>query len=208
MTELALSTTGLAVALGRRHLRFPDLALAAGSSMLVLGPSGSGKSTLIQALAGLLPIQQGDARVAGQSLGALSAPALDRFRARHLGLVFQTLNLLPYFSALDHLRLAREFAGLPARDDALALDGLGLAADLYRRPVRHLSVGQQQRVAVARALVTQPSLVLADEPTSALDESNRDLVVGALLSQAAESALLMVSHDRSLATHFDQVIEL
>lgn len=204
VTDTVLATQGLSVRQGRRHIAFPDLRLARGESVLVLGESGSGKSTLIHLLAGLLVPATGAVQINGQSIGTMSSSARDRFRARHLGLVYQTLNLLPYLSPIDHLRLAAQFAGRAPGDGADLWAALNLDASLLNTPVRRLSVGQQQRVAVARALICQPDLILADEPTSALDRANRDRVMACWGGQT----LLMVSHDPDLASRFDRVVAL
>ncbi|QGG79628.1 ATP-binding cassette domain-containing protein [Litorivicinus lipolyticus] len=204
VTDTVLAAQGLSVRLGSRHIAFPDLRLARGESVLVLGESGSGKSTLIHLLAGLLVPATGSVQIAGQSIGAMSSSERDRFRARHLGLVYQTLNLLPYLTPIDHLRLAAQFAGRAPSDGKDLWAALSLDASLLNTPVRRLSVGQQQRVAVARALICQPDLIFADEPTSALDRTNRDRVMNCWGGQT----LLMVSHDSDLASRFDRVVTL
>ncbi|WP_437341770.1 ATP-binding cassette domain-containing protein [Cupriavidus basilensis] len=160
-------------------LRLDRLRLGAGEQVFVCGPSGSGKSTLLSMLAGVLLPQQGTVRVLGTALGALSASRRDRFRADHVGLVFQQFNLLPYLSVVDNVLLPCRFS--PARRERTAAQGetpeaaarallrqLDLSPALWQRPVTQLSVGQQQRVAAARALIGCPQVVLADEPTSAL----------------------------------------
>jgi putative ABC transport system ATP-binding protein len=198
------------------------LEVARGETVLIRGPSGSGKSTLLGLIGGVLMPRSGQIRVLDHDLAALTSAARDRFRAEHLGFVFQQFNLLPYLSVLDNVVLPLNFAKA-RRQRALAAAGSEAAAaiallqaldlpdaDLHRRRVTELSVGQQQRVAVARALIGAPELLIADEPTSALDTDTRerflDLLFGAL--RVNGSTLLFVSHDRGLAPAFDRVIEL
>lgn len=193
------------------------LVIAAGERWLLEGPSGSGKSTLLQLLGGVVLPQAGEVRLLGQSWAAVSAAQRDMRRADHVGFVFQQFNLVPYLSALDNVLLPCRFsdrrrrqAGKSGRptDEALRLLGaLGLGAGEVRgKPAARLSVGQQQRVAAARALIGRPALVLADEPTSALDAVNRDAFLGLLFDEArsAGTAIVLVSHDASLRPHFDQ----
>ena len=197
-------------------LALPSLRLAAGERLFLHGPSGSGKSTLLNLIAGTLVPQAGLVRLAGQDLGSRSGPARDRLRADHLGIVFQQFNLLPFLSMVDNVTLPCRFSAL-RRGRALArfgsleaaarhyLTALGLAEALEgTRRVIELSVGQQQRVAAARALIGGPELVLCDEPTSALDTRNRDQFIDLLFAEceAAGTALLFVSHDLSLAERF------
>lgn len=196
-------------------LAIDTLDLAAGASLFVRGPSGSGKSTLLGLLAGVLVAGPGQVRLLGHDLARLSGPARDRLRADHLGIVFQQFNLLPYLSVLDNVRLPcrfsreRERRAAPGEAERL-LAALGLEPALAGRPAARLSVGQQQRVAAARALIGRPALVIADEPTSALDEDARDRFMALLREQcaAAGSALVFVSHDARLAAGFDRVLDL
>ncbi len=206
---------------GRPVLDIPSLELAGGETLFLHGGSGSGKSTLLAAIAGVVAIDPGSLRVAGTDLGTLHGAARDRFRADHLGIVFQLFNLVPYLSALDnvllpcrfsrarHERAAAEPGG--TRSAALRLLGhLGLGERaLYAARADELSVGQQQRVAAARALIGNPGLVLADEPTSALDADLKDDFIALLLAEcrAAGSTLLFVSHDRGLEPHFDRALD-
>ncbi|MCB1997944.1 MAG: ABC transporter ATP-binding protein [Rhodoferax sp.] len=193
----------------------PALRIAAGEQVFLRGASGSGKSTLLSLLAGVLPPQAGTLHVMGKDLATLSGPARDRLRADHLGVIFQQFNLLPWLSAHDNVTLALRFS---ARRRAQAAEGeagrllgaMGLADALWRRPAAQLSVGQQQRVAAARALIGRPALILADEPTSALDEDARDAFMALLLQCCAEagSALVFVSHDARLAERFARVERL
>ena len=191
-----------------------------GESVFLRGPSGSGKSTLLGLIGGVIVPQTGDILINDENLVTQSSARRDRIRADHLGIIFQQFNLLPYLSVVDNitlpcqfskLRLLRseEFHGSPQREAVELVKRLGLAAEFLDKPVMQLSVGQQQRAAVARALIGRPSLIIADEPTSALDSDNRDRFIELLNEQRQEfnTSLLFVSHDASLAGHFDRVEE-
>jgi putative ABC transport system ATP-binding protein len=198
------------------------LDVAAGEAVFVYGPSGCGKSTLLALLAGVLVPSGGSLQVLGREWQSLSGARRDRLRADHVGYIFQQFNLLPYLSVLDNVRLpCRLSAQRRRRAQAAAPDGglqaaqqllqrVGLGPPWWHRAAAELSVGQQQRVAAARALIGTPELVIADEPTSALDEPLRDAFM-ALLRQActeAGSTLLFVSHDARLAAHFGRQVDL
>jgi len=191
------------------------LDIDAGETVFVRGASGSGKSTLLSLLAGVLVAGPGHVRLLGHDLAALGTAARDRLRADHVGYIFQQFNLLPYLSVLDNVRLPCRFSARRAAQAAPGeaerlLAALGLDAALRTRPAAQLSVGQQQRVAAARALIGRPALVIADEPTSALDEDARAAFMALLLGCCAEagSALVFVSHDARLAASFARRIEL
>ncbi|HCO90443.1 MAG TPA: methionine ABC transporter ATP-binding protein [Alphaproteobacteria bacterium] len=202
---------------GEFALRIDEFALARGERQLLLGPSGAGKSTLLNLIGGFLRPQSGQITILGQELSNLGQTALDRFRADHFGVIFQMFNLLPYLSVLDNVliplrfsRHRRQQAGDAHACAERLLSRLGVAPDLHRRPAAQLSVGQQQRVAAARALIGAPQIILADEPTSALDHDNAGKFLDLLQTelQATGAALLMVSHDARIADHFDRVIDL
>ena len=186
---------------GGETLRFPDLDCPDGQTRLLLGQSGSGKTTLLQLLAGLRQPASGQVVVNGQDLSQLSGQARDRFRGRHIGLVFQTPHFLRALSVRENLRIAQQLAGEPADDRRIAdlLDRLDIGHKATSLPSR-LSVGQQQRAAIARAVINQPALILADEPTSALDDTNARAVADLLREQAAavNATLLIVTHDNRL----------
>lgn len=198
-----------------------SLTIETGESVFLRGPSGSGKSTLLGLIGGVLKPQSGQVIISGTDMASLSPTARDRLRAKHLGIIFQQLNLLPYLDVVGNVALACRFSK-SRRDKAVKTDGsiqnaalrllknLGLPNSHLVKPVRELSVGQQQRVAVARALIGSPDLVIADEPTSALDAANRDRFIELLNTQRSDTgcSLLFVSHDESLARHFDRKIDL
>lgn len=194
-----------------------SLRIDPGERVFLAGASGSGKSTLLALIGGLITPDRGRIRLAGVDLGTLGRSARDRLRADHLGVVFQQFNLLPWLSAVANVRLGCQFSAPRRRRagdlDAAArslLDGMALPQSAFERRAAELSVGQQQRVAVARALIGQPDLILADEPSSALDVDHRDRFIELLFEQAAVagSAVLFVSHDRSLAPRFDRALVL
>ena len=202
-------------------LAIDRLHIGAGRSVFLHGPSGSGKSTLLGLLAGVLLPREGRIGLLGRDWAALSGARRDAFRADHVGYIFQQFNLLPYLSVLDNVLLPCRFSALrrqraeaaagTARASAAALlKHVGLGAALWARPAAQLSVGQQQRVAAARALIGQPELVIADEPTSALDAALRDSFMALLLQQCrdAGSTLVFVSHDERLAARFDDTLAL
>lgn len=198
-------------------LRIDAFQLEAGAQVFVSGASGSGKSTLLSLVAGIVVPQQGEIAVDGTALHTLGGARRDRFRADHLGVIFQQLNLLPYLSVIDNVLLACRFSkarrqrtadqGASPEDAAMMLlSRLGLDRSLWTQAAARLSVGQQQRVAAARALLGRPKLVLADEPTSALDAGNQIAFMDLLQREcgAAGASLLFVSHDDRLAARFGQ----
>lgn len=193
-------------------LALPALSMAPAEAIFLRGASGSGKSTLLAMLAGVLVPTAGTLTLLGHETARLSGPARDRLRADHIGVIFQQFNLLPWLPVRENVRLPLRFS---ARRRAQAAPGeaerllaaMGLPEPLWSRPAAQLSVGQQQRVAAARALIGRPALILADEPTSALDEEARDAFMALLLRCCAEagSALVFVSHDVRLAARFQRV---
>lgn len=215
------------IALSRLRFRWPrqtspcldiaDFALAAGERVFLHGPSGSGKSTLLAILGGVAVPERGCVALLGQDIVALPSHRRDRFRADHIGFIFQQFNLLPWLSARDNVLLPCTFsarrrarAGNPVAEAARLLERLDLAVELWDKPAAELSVGQQQRVAAARALIGKPEILIADEPTSALDAERQQAFIDLLLTEAAAvgAALLFVSHDQRLAAHFDRVQSL
>jgi len=190
--------------------------------LFIEGPSGSGKSTLLSLLGGIVPPRTGRVEVLGTDLAAMRGGRRDRFRADHIGFVFQMFNLVPYLSVIDNVTLpcrfsarrrarARERAGTVEAAAVRLLEHLEIAhAELLSRRVTDLSIGQQQRVAVARALLGGPEIVIADEPTSALDEGTRARFLELLFAECeqAGATLLFVSHDARLGALFDRRVSL
>lgn len=198
---------------GGFRLTCPAFAMQPGESVLLLGESGSGKSTLLALICGITAADSGRVAVAGTDLAALRPGQRDRFRAERIGVIFQQFNLLPYASVADNIALPLRFApGRRAGADAAAAlcAALGLPDDVLTTPAGRLSVGQQQRVAAARALIGAPGLIVADEPTSALDAATQGSFLDLLFAQArdAGTALLMVSHDARLGDRFDRIVQL
>jgi ABC-type lipoprotein export system ATPase subunit len=192
-------------------VRVRELDLGAKSHVCLVGSSGSGKTTLLNILAGVLAPTSGTVELGETALFTLSEPARDRFRAEHIGCVFQTFNLLQGLSALENLTLAQHFAGISsarARTRGLELlDLLGLADRAHARPAQ-LSVGEQQRIAIARAVSKRPGLVLADEPTASLDDDNARTAIDLLLDTCRDSTLIVASHDARLIERFSDVRQL
>ena len=202
---------------GPNVLDIPELTVNRGERVFLHGPSGSGKTTLLGLIAGVLKPDPGSLEVLGQDVGALSSPARDRLRASHIGYVFQMFNLIPYLNVRDNIALPAKINAERRNrlggsiDDAVAdaASHLGIAELLDERVTR-LSVGQQQRVAAARAILGAPELIIADEPTSALDADRRHAFLELLFKnvQDAGSTLLFVSHDMGLADLFDRPLSL
>jgi len=217
-----LSNVGFAWPGQSELLDIDSFTLQHGESLFLKGPSGSGKTTLLGLLGGVQKPQRGRIELLGQELSQLSAGARDRFRVDHTGYVFQQFNLLPFLSVRENVELPCHFSKLRAnravqRHGSVAeatralLAHLGLQqAELLQRRAGELSIGQQQRVAAARALIGQPELVIADEPTSALDTDAREAFLELLFAECrdAGSSLLFVSHDQSLARLFDRNLSL
>ena len=204
-------------------INIPHLHINSGEHIFIKGPSGCGKSTLLALLTGINTLSTGSLSVLGTELSDLGASQRDKFRADHIGYIFQQFNLLPYLNVLDNVLLPCQFSNI--RRDRVApnanhqmltkqaselLERLHLPKTLHQRSVSELSIGQQQRVAAARALIGHPALVIADEPTSALDHDNRMAFIELLMEQAhhASATLVFVSHDPTLETLFDRTIHL
>jgi len=202
-------------------LGIPKLAIAQGERVFLAGPSGSGKSTLLGLVGGVLTASQGAISILGTDLASLGSAERDRYRSDYVGFIFQIFNLLPYLSVTDNVTLPCRFSRrrqaralrhsptIEAEAERL-LNHLGITRELMGRQVTELSIGQQQRVAAARALIGSPELLIADEPTSALDNDLRERFIDLLIAEcdAAGSAILFVSHDVSLGPLFDQQISL
>lgn len=198
--------------LGKLILNINSWKVAAGEQVFVHGPSGGGKSTLLNLLSGMLQADTGEVSVMGQRLDKISSRQRDRFRADHIGYIFQQFNLIPYLDAIDNIKLAHQFAK-ENTSSSLEDEIKSLLSSFYidpadwQKPVAKLSIGQQQRIAIARAMVNKPELLIADEPTSSLDQDNRDNFMKELMAMVSEhnTTLLFVSHDMSLAKHFNRV---
>ncbi len=202
----------------QKPISYPDIRLSRGHHLFLEGASGTGKSTLMSLMCGLITPTAGTLSILGTELSGLNGGQRDRFRANHIGVIFQQFNLVPYLNPLDNVklpcRLSKERRDRtqdgPTAEATFLLDALGIPAKQWQSPIGELSVGQQQRVAAARALIGGPKIILADEPTSALDANNRDRFVGLLLDLAAkqQSSVVFVSHDHSLADRFDAHLTL
>lgn len=202
-------------------LDIPRFSITESERIFLYGPSGSGKSTLLGLLGGVLTPEQGSLHILDTDLSQLAGQARDRFRVDHIGFIFQQFNLIPHLSMLDNVLLPCRFssrrreralaAGLSLPDEARRLlSHLDLNPDLQNRPVTELSVGQQQRVAAARALIGGPEILIADEPTSSLDAERQDDFLDLLLKECSDSnaSVIFVSHDKRLMSHFDRALAL
>jgi putative ABC transport system ATP-binding protein len=199
------------------ELTVPDFRLAPAETVLLLGESGSGKSTLLSLICGTILAQSGAVHVAGTDIASLSSGQRDRVRAEQIGLIFQQFNLLPFASVRDNILLPLRFApdragrvSAPVDEAARLCRDLGLPDGVLEMKAGMLSVGQQQRVAAARALIGTPPLIVADEPTSSLDAATQATFLELLFGQsrAHGTTLMMVSHDARLADQFDRVIQM
>jgi putative ABC transport system ATP-binding protein len=202
------------------RLIIDDFALRGGERLLLLGPSGSGKSTFLSLLAGIVTPQTGSITVGGTDITRLNSAARDRFRGEHFGIIFQMFNLLPYGTVLDNVLLPLSFSqerrkraiakGGVEAEAARLLSRLEIDPSLMRSASASLSVGQQQRVAAARALIGAPQIIIADEPTSALDRDRQAAFLDLLFAVVTEAGatLIMVSHDESLVPRFSRVTPL
>lgn len=203
-------------------LDIPSLEIQNGDRIFIEGPSGSGKTTLLSLLAGTVVPQQGNIAILGREIENMKPAQRDRFRADYIGFIFQLFNLIPYLSVLENVLLPCWFSerrqqrsqlenNTPQAEALRLLDRLGMAApELLQQPVTDLSVGQQQRVAAARALIGRPEILIADEPTSALDTDLRETFVKLLFGECDRdgTTVIFVSHDRTLAPLFDRAVRL
>ncbi|MGZ3694199.1 MAG: ABC transporter ATP-binding protein [Bdellovibrionota bacterium] len=210
-----LENVSFAYEAGTPILAIKKFTVAPGEKIFVYGPSGSGKTTLLGLLAGVLPVQSGKIQMLGQDCSSLSSSARDAFRGAHIGYIFQMFNLIPYLTVRGNILLPLEIGALgkkienPKERVMEIATSLGIAQFLDR-PVTDLSVGQQQRVAAARALVGKPEILIADEPTSALDSDHREIFLNLLFSECekTKATVLFVSHDRQLEKLFDRSVSL
>lgn len=227
MGPLAIDIQNLVFQWPGKHgfrLSIPQFSVRLGERIFLQGASGSGKSTLLSLMGGVLLPQSCRLRVLDTELTALTSNARDRFRVDHVGFLFQQFNLVPYLSVRENILLPCRFSqrrrkrALQSGGPAASLEGsadrllsqLGLDATLARKPVTALSVGQQQRVAAARALIGHPELIIADEPTSALDAGSQVEFLDLLLKRCNDEnvTLVFVSHDGRLRSHFSRGVDL
>ena len=184
-----------------RPFVFPDLHCNPGEALLITGQSGCGKTTLLHLLAGILRAQAGSIQIGDTDLSSLTPTQADRFRGQNIGLIYQKPHFLAALTVQENLQLPPYFGRKPGTSKSIAAlaEHLGISHTLQQHPAR-LSLGEQQRVSIARALVNHPKLILADEPTSALDDINCEAVIGLLTCQAREqeAALVIVTHDSRL----------
>jgi putative ABC transport system ATP-binding protein len=213
--SLAVNISDLTFRWSKQHsfaLNIDRWEVSEGQSVFLYGPSGSGKSTLLNLLSGVMGANAGRIEIFGEDLTALSAKKRDIFRADNIGVIFQQFNLLPFLTGRQNIQLSSVFRSKSVVKDTTfernIYDNLSLTEDILRSKANTLSVGQQQRIAVARALIGKPKLIIADEPTSALDTDLRDSFIKLLLENAADSSVIFVSHDKSLASVFDQQYDI
>ena len=199
-----------------KKIVFPEIEIKRGRRLLISGFSGCGKTTLLSLIAGALRLQSGYIKFDSANYSSMSSLLLDKHRADHIGYIFQTLNLIPFLSVSENIALGIRFS--QSRKSKVAdlnqeisrlVGSLGLEKDALNTPVSRLSVGQQQRVAAARALLGKPDLILADEPTSALDSDTTKKFLNEVMEtfDSTKQAMIMVSHDASIAPYFDTVID-
>jgi len=203
-------------------LSINSLSIKAGEKVFIHGPSGTGKTTLLNLLSGVVEANSGLVSILGQEIKRLTPPARDHFRAQHIGYIFQAFNLIPYLTMTQNIALACHFSKAKrqralTRSKSIELEILRLLNHLelddkllLNKPVSTLSIGQQQRVAAARALIGQPELIIADEPTSALDNERRQRFLELLFQEAEScgSTVVFVSHDTTLEKLFDRNVKL
>jgi len=187
----------------------PDISLQAGEELLILGRSGSGKTTLLNIIAGLLKPIKGDVNVDGVSIYGLSGAKLDKFRGKHLGIIFQKPHILSPLTVEENLKLANFFVGQKGEKNETLLKELGIY-EKRKAKVNTLSEGEAQRVSIARALANSPKLILADEPTASLDDYNASVVIRLLQEQAKKfnAALIIVTHDQRVKEHIPNHINI
>ena len=195
-------------------INIKNMNIQKGEHIFIMGKSGSGKSTLLNLLSGVIQPQEGSIEILGTNITKLSTSQKDKFRANNLGIIFQELNLIPYLSVKENISLASQFSKEKSNNiknieneiDFL-LNKLEIPVELKNKKTMDLSVGEKQRVAVARALIGKARVIIADEPTSALDDEIKKKFIELLIKQANEynSTLIFVSHDSSLSSYFSQV---
>lgn len=212
MKAIEVSSLQFSYPKGPTVLDIPSFFVEEGEKVFLRGSSGSGKTTLLNLLGGILPFSNGEIKILGKSLKELNAQEKDELRAKQIGFIFQTLHLIPYLSPLENILLPFLFTKEHVRADLNALlSSLHLdKKNIEQKKTHELSLGQQQRIAIARAFVTKPKLIIADEPTSSIDYLAKGAFIELLLSMAKEykQSILFVSHDPSLETYFDRSLDL
>lgn len=206
-----IETKNLSFSYPGLHFKFPDISCSKGEVLLVTGSSGKGKTTLLHLLGGLQQPSSGNIYIDGTDITTMSTSKLDQFRGSKIGIIFQQPHFIASLNILQNLELAPSLANKKV-DPATAkqlLEQLSIADQAFKKPSK-LSQGQLQRASIARALMNQPSLLLADEPTSSLDDANCEVVANLLAEQASKNnaALIIVTHDQRLKQLFHQIIEL
>lgn len=195
----------------RDYMEFPDISCRKGGQMLILGESGSGKTTLLHLLAGLRRTKHGAIKVADHDLSTMNESTLDAFRGKHVGIIFQQAHFVRALTMHENLRLAQQLAGMSVDRGRIdkVLSRLGIGHRAKAKP-HQLSIGEQQRASICRALINHPSVVFADEPTSALDDHHCNEVVKLIKEQASEDdiTLLIVTHDNRLRKEFKEFVQL
>ena len=212
-----LKTTGLKYLYKNgKTIEFPDIEIETGQRLLISGFSGCGKTTLLSLIAGALRLQEGSINFNDNDYSDMSSMSLDKFRADHIGYIFQTLNLIPFLNVSENIALGIKFSKNRKskvsdmhQEIERLISSLGLEKEILNIAIDNLSVGQQQRVAVARALLGKPDLILADEPTSALDNDTTKKFLDEVMNtfDPSHQAIIMVSHDLSIAPYFDTVLD-
>lgn len=212
-----LKTTGLKYLYKHgKTIEFPDIEIETGQRLLISGFSGCGKTTLLSLIAGALRLQEGSINFNDTDYSDMSSMSLDKFRADHIGYIFQTLNLIPFLNVSENIALGIKFSknrkskvSDTHQEIERLISSLGLEKEILNTAIDNLSVGQQQRVAVARALLGKPDLILADEPTSALDNDTTKKFLDEVMNtfDPSHQAIIMVSHDLSIAPYFDTVLD-
>ena len=212
-----LKTTGLKYLYKHgKTIEFPDIEIETGQRLLISGVSGCGKTTLLSLIAGALKLQEGSITFNDNDYSDMSSMLLDKFRADHIGYIFQTLNLIPFLSVSENITLGIRFSkNRKSKVNDLnqeimrLISSLGLDTEILNTAINNLSVGQQQRVAVARALLGKPDLILADEPTSGLDNGTSKKFLNEVMHtfDPSHQAIIMVSHDLSISSYFDTILD-
>tara|TARA_B100001094_G_scaffold318610_1_gene362413 strand:+ start:5572 stop:6255 length:684 start_codon:yes stop_codon:yes gene_type:complete len=212
--HLTIKDLNFSYEINQTIINIKDLEISPGQRVFLYGPSGSGKSTFLNLLCGISPTSQGQILYNDVEFHNLAPSDRDRFRAEHIGVIFQQFNLIPYLNILENIQLASYFSPYQFSETKQNIqhifERLSLSDNLLKQRADTLSVGQQQRVAIARALINHPSIIIADEPTSALDSDSRDDFIKLLFecTDSLQSTIIFVSHDESLSKHFETKLHL